>query len=283
MEVLEFSHRVKLADFFRNSKSNILPFVERTGWAPDSKLVDPAIPDSIKIVKERIENVEFPKNHKNLSYEERQALTGLRKNNDIVIKPADKGSAAVIMLKDNYIREAHRQLSNPKHYQKLDEPLWQNNCDNFNEILQNMVDNKSLTQKQFKYLVAKRDSKPRTFYLLPKIHKAIDSWSDPMIPPGRPIISDCGSESYRISEIIDYHLQPIANRHFSFLKNTDDFLSQVSEISIPPNSFLITLDIDAMYTNIDIEKGLNSVRKAFEKYPDNNRPTGEISALLELS
>jgi hypothetical protein len=283
-EIEEFSHRVKLADFFRNSKkNNFLPFVEKTGWAPNSKLVDPAIPDSIKAIKERVENLEFPKNHQNLSYQERLALTGLRKNNDIVIKPADKGSATVLMRKDNYIREAHRQLSNLKHYRKLDEPLWQNNCDKFNGILQEMADKKAITKKQFKYLTAKRDSNPRTFYLLPKIHKPIESWSDPMIPPGRPIISDCGSESYRISEIIDYHLQPIANRHFSFLNNTEDFLSEVSKISVPPNSLLITLDIDAMYTNIDIERGLTSVRRAFDKYPDNNRPTSEILALLELS
>jgi uncharacterized protein (UPF0297 family) len=283
METSEFSHRIKLADFFRNSNSNIPPFIEKTGWAPNVKILDPAIGESIELFSERVKNSKFPNDQPNLPYEERQALIELSKNSEIVIKPADKGSATVIMLKDNYKREAQRQLSNPKHYQKLSKPLWQNNCSKFNEILQKLLDSKKITEKQHKYLFAKLESKPRTFYLLPKIHKPIDSWLDPMSPPGRPIISDCGSESYRISEYIDYHLQPIANRHPSFLKNTEDFLSQVSETWIPPNSFLVTLDIDAMYTNIDIEKGIHSIRRAFVNYPDTNRPDREVIALLELS
>jgi hypothetical protein len=43
------------------------------------------------------------------------------------------------------------------------------------------------------------------------------------------------------------------------------------------------MDVDAMYTNIDIEKGLNSIRRAFADYPDTNRPDREVIALLELS
>ena len=33
---------------------------------------------------------------------------------EIVIKPADKVSATVILSREDYIREAHRQLNNPK-------------------------------------------------------------------------------------------------------------------------------------------------------------------------
>ena len=41
-----------------------------------------------------------------------------------MIKPADKGSSSVIMDKDNYISEGYRQLGNPSHYKKLDEPIF---------------------------------------------------------------------------------------------------------------------------------------------------------------
>ena len=40
------------------------------------------------------------------------------------IMVADKGSATVIMSKKNYIAEAERQLSNQKHYAKLDTPVY---------------------------------------------------------------------------------------------------------------------------------------------------------------
>jgi hypothetical protein len=45
---------------------------------------------------------------------ERTALQNLRSNEDIIIKPADKGSAVVVMDKSAYIREAERQLSDDR-------------------------------------------------------------------------------------------------------------------------------------------------------------------------
>ena len=43
----------------------------------------------------------------------------LYNNNDIVIKPADKGGSIVIMNTSDYILEANRQLNNNDHYEKL--------------------------------------------------------------------------------------------------------------------------------------------------------------------
>jgi len=46
---------------------------------------------------------------------------------DIIMKPADKGSATVIMDRDAYIAEADKQLNNIRHYNRLDQDL------NFND------------------------------------------------------------------------------------------------------------------------------------------------------
>lgn len=47
----------------------------------------------------------------------------LKSNMNIVIKPADKGSAVVVMNTTDYIREAEKQLSNTSHYQRIPEDL----------------------------------------------------------------------------------------------------------------------------------------------------------------
>ena len=60
------------------------------------------------------------KTHDNLPREERLALNALRSRSDIIIKPADKGSAVVIIDHQKYIDEAHRQLNDPKNYKCLD-------------------------------------------------------------------------------------------------------------------------------------------------------------------
>ena len=50
-----------------------------------------------------------PKFH-NLSSLERQAITDLSNNKNIIIKPADKGAGVVVMNTKDYIFEAKRQL-----------------------------------------------------------------------------------------------------------------------------------------------------------------------------
>ena len=44
----------------------------------------------------------------NLPPEERSALRNLRQCTDVIIKPADKGSAVAVLSKDDYIKEANR-------------------------------------------------------------------------------------------------------------------------------------------------------------------------------
>ena len=44
--------------------------------------------------------------------------------------------------------------------------------------------------------------------------------------------------------------------------------------------FLVTLDVDSLYTNIDKRGGVSAVKKAFEENPDEARPDKQIIALL---
>ncbi|KAJ8046123.1 hypothetical protein HOLleu_09311 [Holothuria leucospilota] len=48
-----------------------------------------------------------------------QKFWQLRSNKDIIIKPADKGSAVVVMSVTDYISEGERQLSNTSIYKPL--------------------------------------------------------------------------------------------------------------------------------------------------------------------
>ena len=43
-------------------------------------------------------------------------------------------------------------------------------------------------------------------------------------PPERPIISVNGSVTENISAFVDYHIKSLAIQHFSYLKDTPDFL-----------------------------------------------------------
>ena len=60
----------------------------------------------------------------NLTSQERRALLSLRTRTDITIKPADKGSATVVMSRLDYLVKVMSHLENKHFYQRLDEVLW---------------------------------------------------------------------------------------------------------------------------------------------------------------
>jgi len=55
----------------------------------------------------------------NLSRQELQALTDLKRNSDIMILPANKGRATVILDKVEYEEKVRQMLSDEKTYEKL--------------------------------------------------------------------------------------------------------------------------------------------------------------------
>ena len=91
------------------------------------------------------------------------------------------------------------------------------------KIVQKLHDKKCIGAKQKAYLISKGEPRPRHLYMLPKIHKEPEKWSKPHeIPPDRPIVSDCNSETYYTAEFIDFYLNPLSNRHPSYIKDTYD-------------------------------------------------------------
>ena len=289
--IADFSRRIKLTEFFSNNKFKNTEtekklFVPKSNWVPPDKFIRNDILDELKSLEESISNINLRQNNEisNLNKDELKALKSLKNNKTIVIKPADKGSTTVIMDREDYIKEGNRQLANVEHYRKIDNPIYPNVSQEINDNLGKMKDQKRIDKKQFDYLKVPNEPRDRKFYLLPKIHKERDKWSENgKIPPGRPIVSDCGSDTYRLSEYIDHFLYPLATTHDSYIRDTPDFLEKVSNVKTNPDSLLITLDVDSLYTNIDNLDGLKAVDEAFQNNPNDNRPNQEILNLLSIS
>ena len=65
-------------------------------------------------------NITTIKLHDKLSSNQRKALHDMKGNNNIVIKPADKGGSIVFMDKDNYMKGTCTQLHDGRLYKKVD-------------------------------------------------------------------------------------------------------------------------------------------------------------------
>ena len=59
------------------------------------------------------------KRFNNLTKEERNALYNLRDDPTIIIKGADKGSAVVVWDRDDYLKEASKQLEDKDVYEEV--------------------------------------------------------------------------------------------------------------------------------------------------------------------
>jgi len=296
----EICRKVKIKDFFKdsdkNSYSNEKKLQNKSTWQPPiSKITEDTIETVSKLNCETIKLLQsLPGTTKgslilpgkvNLDREETLSLKTLKNNNSIVIKSADKGGAIVIMDKEAYINEANRQLQNTKYYRKIDEPIYPENTMKINLILDDLFHRRKIEKKEYDYLRADSETaRTRLFYLLPKIHKNRESWPQlNRMPEGRPIVSDCSSESYHVSEYIDKFLKPLSVLHPAYLKDTYDFVDKITNVEIADSHLLVTGDITSLYTNMNIERILKTVEEAFDKYPNSSRPSSEVLELLEIT
>lgn len=123
------------------------------------------------------------------------------------------------MDRDQYLWEGNRQLSDTKYYRKLQKPIFLDTIPLVQNIVNKLLFENVINTKQRIYLLGSTEPWSKLFYILPKIHKEQDKWSKPYhIPPGRPIMSDCNSQTYRTAEYIDYFLNPLSNKHASYIK-----------------------------------------------------------------
>jgi DNA-directed RNA polymerase subunit H (RpoH/RPB5) len=90
------------------------------------------------------------------------------------------------------------------------------------------------------------------FYGLPKVHKT------PV--PLRPVVSSCGSFMSILSTWLDFHLKSLLPLVRSYTKNSFSIITDLKHLQIPEHALLFSADAKSMYTNMDINIGINSIR-----------------------
>ena len=105
-------------------------------------------------------------------------------------------------------------------------------------------------------------------YLLPKIDQGLSN------VPGRPVISNCGTPTEKISEFLDYQLQPIMKQGNSYIKDTGDFLEKLRATGeIPKGAILVIADVVGLYPSVPHDEYLKVLRNQHDKFIDKTVPT----------
>ena len=96
-------------------------------------------------------------------------------------------------------------------------------------------------------------------YFLPKLHK------DPL--GVRPIVSATNGPTKNASAFLDRWLQPYMKQVKSHITNATELIHILQDLEIPKDAYLVTLDVESLYTNITHEEAIMTLLKIFKSHP----------------
>lgn len=194
----------------------------------------------------------------NLSSEEKTALISLRKRDDFITKPAEKGDAVVVWLRQLYLDEAGRHISDQlRFYGQLDSDPIDDDQQQVKSTIAEMINNNQLPPSANNLVVT--TPRTSTFYLLPKIHKPGN--------PNRPIVSACSCPTENIAAFLDEITASLVCNLQTYVKDTKNALLQIFDQFCfgDGERFLFTMDIKSLYTVIPNNNGLRVLAHFLDK------------------
>ena len=168
-ELEALGRMLRLKWHFRNEEKDFDPekFKPKSTFNPRNK--DAAIEIYMSSLEEKLMKIEIPKDKfNNLTSKERKALYDLKNDKNIIIKGADKGSAVVAWDREDYIKEAEKQLGVSDVYEEVPddaEPL----ISTIHTTLEKIRKRGDLKKENIQYFEVK-DPKFARFYLLPRFY-----------------------------------------------------------------------------------------------------------------
>ncbi|PIK56386.1 hypothetical protein BSL78_06699 [Apostichopus japonicus] len=222
------------------------PFCKKSSWMPPKNRV-PVLEAYTQVVSSETNQSNSPlrRTHDNLPRDERTALSSLMSRSDIIIKPADKGSAVVIQDRQDYIKEAMRHLSNSDIYTLLDSDPTDIFSQQIKQTITDMYQRNQISKKAVLSFLPQTVRQPG-FISCPKFTSLVT----------------------------------LIN---SYIHDTPDFLRKLEDIKnqIPSTAIIGTFDVTSLYTNIPHAEGIAATCAALSKKVHPCPPISDIKALMQ--
>ncbi|XP_053391365.1 uncharacterized protein LOC128554143 [Mercenaria mercenaria] len=173
------------------------------------------------------------------------------------------------MNREDYVKEVQRQLDNDQYYEKVQTDFSPAAIQNVIKCVEEIENIEPNIRNEFD--VFPENLRTPQFYILPKIHKTFDD-NLPLGYPGRPIVSAYDSCMDHISKYVDHILQPFVQSLPSYIKDTNDFITKLKQHKLSNHkTFLVTLDVNSLYTNIPHTEGIEACKYFLENSNYNGR------------
>lgn len=186
----------------------------------------------------------------NITKEERAALRKMRNDDSIVVLPADKGNASVVMLSTDYKQKIQAILEDEAY-----RPLNRDPTTSVERKTTNLINRSGLPKDTKKKLISYGSVPPR-MYGVPKIHKAE--------VPLRPIINTIGGPTYALAKFLTGQLQPLVGKCPHHISNSSEFVKILRNITVAPSDLLVSFDVVSLFTRVPVNDAMNLLQPHFQ-------------------
>ncbi|XP_077492345.1 uncharacterized protein LOC144103522 [Amblyomma americanum] len=160
----------------------------------------------------------------------KEALKRLQKNEAIVILPADKGNATVVLDRTEYIKKMSALLEDKNTYTKI-------NRDPTRKI-----------EAELQKLLADG---------VPKVHKEGT--------PLRPIVDFTRSPLNKLSGYLHRVLAPLAGKTATHVRNASDFVEKLKNVPIDDTQVMASFDVKSLFTSLPVDFAVECCKKALNE------------------
>ncbi|XP_072050257.1 uncharacterized protein [Amphiura filiformis] len=181
----------------------------------------------------------------NVSNDERKAINVPKKEDSIVILPADKGKATVVLDKQEYNEKVDKMLSDTKTYEQLSADPTPKYKRKLVSILSRLSDEEKITKAKYKQLYPTAENVPR-LYCTPKIHKPN--------APLRPIVDYTSTIGYETSKWLADILAPMVGNSEHHVVNSRQLAEEMVDVVIEEGDILNSHDVVSLFTCTPVNK-----------------------------
>ena len=94
------------------------------------------------------------------------------------------------------------------------------------------------------------------------------------------IVSQVGSATGNMASFLDHYLQPIVQTLLAYLKDSTQFIREITAFPIEPNELLVTVDVKSLYMCILTPEGLEACYRVWLKTEMTERNMAWFGLLL---
>ncbi|VDI19835.1 Hypothetical predicted protein [Mytilus galloprovincialis] len=162
----------------------------------------------------------------NKSYNERRkrSIKDILQDDDIVIRPEDKGSGKVVIKKEEYFKKLEEDITNNDIYCETEQNTTHQITKKVKSLVNKMKKEGLISGEMKTYLISKHPHPAKLKGNL-KIHK--------QNKPYRTIVNGIGTATEKIAEIAEKELDYYVINSPSYIRDTTDFLDKLSKVKQP--------------------------------------------------